>query len=208
MFKVGVTGGIGSGKSVVCRIFHNLGVPVYEADTKARKIIGEDPDIRKKLVKRFGTGIFIDGMLDRKYLASRIFSDSEARLFVNGLVHHRVREDFRQWAMEQQGPYVIEEAALLFESGSWKEMDFNILITAREEIRIKRIMKRDGIQRGDVLTRLASQIDPDEAAKLADLIIQNDENEFVIPQVLSANHLILIRNQNGNLSEGNLLSGI
>lgn len=95
-----------------------------------------------------------------------------------------------RWTENQEGVYVIEEAALLFESGAWKEMDFNILVNAREEIRIKRIMNRDGIQRGDVLARLASQIDPDEAAKLADLILQNDENEFVIPQVLSADRMI------------------
>jgi len=190
MFKVGVTGGIGSGKSVVCNIFRNLDVPVYEADAEARRIIAEDPDIRKGLVKRFGDRIFGDGRLDRKYLAERIFSDSRARSFVNGLVHPKVREDFSQWILEQEGTYVVEEAALLIESGAWKEMDFNILVIAREELRIGRIMKRDGISRGDVLARLASQIDPGEAAKMADLMIYNDENEFVIPQVLAADRLI------------------
>jgi dephospho-CoA kinase len=190
MFKVGVTGGIGSGKSVVCRIFRNLGVAIYEADNEARRIIVEDPDIRKELVKNFGNKLFSEGQLDRKYLAARIFSDSNARIFVNGLVHPRVREDFMRWTENQEGVYVIEEAALLFESGAWKEMNFNILVNAREEIRINRIMNRDGIQRGDVLARLASQIDPNEAAKLADLILQNDENEFVIPQVLSADRMI------------------
>ena len=190
MFKVGVTGGIGSGKSVVCRIFQNIDISIYEADTEARRIISEDPDIRTELVERFGNKVFVDGTLDRKYLASRIFSDSEARLFVNGLVHPRIREDFKRWITDQPGPYVVEDAALLFESGAYKEMDFNILVAAREEIRIGRIIKRDGIQRGDVLSRLASQIDPDEAAKLADLILQNDENEFVIPQVLAADRLI------------------
>ncbi|HEC43412.1 MAG TPA: dephospho-CoA kinase [Bacteroides sp.] len=190
MFKVGVTGGIGSGKSVVCRIFRNLGVAIYEADNEARRIIVEDTDIRKELVKNFGNKLFSEGQLDRKYLAARIFSDSDARIFVNGLIHPRVREDFMRWTENQEGAYVIEEAALLFESGAWKEMDFNILVTAKEEIRINRIMNRDGIQRGDVLARLASQIDPYEAAKLADLILQNDENEFVIPQVLSADRLI------------------
>ena len=190
MFKVGVTGGIGSGKSLVCNIFRNLDVPVYEADAEARRIIAEDPDIRKELVKRFGGKVFGDGGLDRRYLAERIFSDSRARSFVNGLVHPKVRADFTQWVLGQAGPYVVEEAALLIESGAWKAMDFNILVMAREEIRIERIMKRDGISRGDVLARLASQIDPVEAAKLADLIIHNDENEFVLPQVLAADRLI------------------
>ena len=190
MFKVGVTGGIGSGKSVVCNIFRNLDIPVYEADAEARRIIAENSDVRKGLVKHFGYRTFSNGVLDRKYLADRIFSDSKARSFVNGLVHPKVREDFSQWTLGQEGSYVVEEAALLIESGAWKEMDFIVLVIATEEIRIERIMKRDGISRGDVLARLASQIDPVEAAKLADLMIHNDENEFVIPQVLAADRLI------------------
>ena len=190
MYKVGVTGGIGSGKSIVSRIFRNLEIPVYEADKEARRIIAEDPGIRKELVRRFGEKTFLNSGLDRKFLAERIFSDSEARLFVNRLVHPKVRDDFRHWIKKQAGPYVIEEAALLFESGAWKEMDFNILVVAREETRILRVMKRDGVERGDVLARLASQIDPEEAVKLADLKIQNDENEFLIPQVMAADRII------------------
>ncbi len=190
MYKVGVTGGIGSGKSIVCRIFRNLGIPVYNADSEARRIMEEDPQVREGLAERFGNRIFRDGGLDRKYLAGRIFSDSQARMYVNGLVHPKVRKDFRLWLKRQEGPYAIEEAALLFESGTYREMDFNILVMARENIRVERIMKRDGIGRGDVLARLASQIDPEEAAKMADLKIQNNENEFLIPRVLEADRLI------------------
>ncbi len=190
MFKVGVTGGIGSGKSVVCRIFRNLNIQVYDADTEARRILKEDPEVRQKLLKHFGKKVFKDSELDRKYLAGKIFSDSEARSFVNGIVHPKVREDFVRWTKKQTGPYVIEEAALLFESGGWKELDLTILVTAPEEIRIHRIMKRDEIERGEVLARLASQIDPEEAAKMTDLRIQNDEKELVIPQVLSTDRLI------------------
>ena len=198
MFKVGVTGGIGSGKSIVCSIFRNLDVPVYEADIEARRIIAGDLDIRKELVRNFGKKTFRDNVPDRKYLAERIFSDPEARLFVNNLVHPKVREDFKQWIREQEGIYVIEEAALLFESGAWEEMDFNILVVASKETRIMRIMKRDGLDHGDVLARLASQIDPEEAAKLADLLIRNDENEFVISQVLEADRLLRERLSNIN----------
>lgn len=198
MFKVGVTGGIGSGKSIVCSIFRNLGVPVYEADIEARRIIAGDRDIRKELVRNFGKKTFRDNVPDRKYLAERIFSDPEARLFVNKLVHPKVREDFKQWIREQEGIYIIEEAALLFESGAWKEMDFNILVVASKETRIMRIMKRDGLDHGDVLARLASQIDPEEAAKLADLLIRNDENEFVISQVLEADRFLRERLSNIN----------
>lgn len=198
MFKVGVTGGIGSGKSIVCSIFRNLGVPVYEADIEARRIIAGDRDIRKELMRNFGKKTFRDNVPDRKYLAERIFSDPEARLFVNKLVHPKVREDFKQWIREQEGIYIIEEAALLFESGAWKEMDFNILVVASKETRIMRIMKRDGLDHGDVLARLASQIDPEEAAKLADLLIRNDENEFVISQVLEADRFLRERLSNIN----------
>ncbi|MFC2116006.1 dephospho-CoA kinase [Bacteroidota bacterium] len=190
MYKVGVTGGIGSGKSIVCSIFRNLDIPVYEADNEARRIMTEDADIREGLIDNFGKNIFQDNTLDREYLGDRIFSDSEARLLVNKLVHPKVREDFNRWSLEQEGPYVIEEAALLFESGAWKEMNFNILVIAREELRISRIMKRDGMERGDVLTRLASQIDPEEAVKLADMMIHNNETEFVISQVLEADRII------------------
>jgi dephospho-CoA kinase len=190
MFKVGVTGGIGSGKSVVCSIFRNLEIPVYDADREAKRIIAEDPGVRRELVHRFGEQVFRDSKLDRRYLAERIFSDPDARLFVNGVVHPRVWEDFREWLGRQEGPYVIEEAALLFESGAWKEMDFNILVTAGEEIRTGRIMKRDGLKREDVLARMASQIDPAEAVKMTDFRIGNDGKEFLIPQVLAADHLI------------------
>jgi dephospho-CoA kinase len=190
MFKVGVTGGIGSGKSVVCSIFRNLEIPVYDADREAKRIIAEDPGVRRELVHRFGEQVFRDSKLDRRYLAERIFSDPDARLFVNGVVHPRIWEDFREWLGRQEGPYVIEEAALLFESGAWKEMDFNILVTAGEEIRTGRIMKRDGLKREDVLARMASQIDPAEAVKMTDFRIGNDGKEFLIPQVLAADHLI------------------
>jgi dephospho-CoA kinase len=197
MYKVGVTGGIGSGKSVVCKIFRNLDIPVYDADTKARRLIAEDAGIRDELIRNFGKKIFsVDG-LNRKYLAKKIFTDSGARAFVNELVHPRVRQDFREWVKIQEGPYVIEEAALLFESGGWKELDFTIVVLAREETRIRRIMKRDGIERGDVLARLASQIDPSQAVKMADFRIQNDENEFVIPQVLEADRIIRKRLKSG-----------
>jgi dephospho-CoA kinase len=190
IFKVGVTGGIGSGKSLVCKIFRNLEIPVFEADTRAKKLISEDPDIRNELLKQFGQKIFRNAKLDRKFLADRIFSDSEARFRVNALVHPKVRADFRQWLGRQAGPYAVEEAALLFESGAWKEMDLNILVMAREETRIERIMKRDGISRREVLARLASQIDPDDAAKLADIRILNDDDKFLIPQVLEADSII------------------
>jgi dephospho-CoA kinase len=191
MFKVGVTGGIGSGKSIICNVFHHLGIPVYQADTEARRLMGEDESIRTGLVKYFGGAVFQDEQLDRKYLADRIFSDSDARTFVNSLVHPAVRADFAGWVETRSGtPYVIEEAALLFETGAWKILDYNILIDAAVETRIERIVRRDGLARADVLARMASQMDPVKGREYADFIIHNEVNDFVIPQVLKVDKII------------------
>ena len=191
MFKVGVTGGIGSGKSIICNIFHNLGIPVYQADIEARRLMGENESIRTGLLSYFGGEVFLGEQLNRKYLADRIFSDPAARTFINSLVHPVVRADFASWVQTRDGTsYVIEEAALLFETGAWKEFDYNILIDAAVETRIARIIRRDGISRADVMARMDSQIDPDKCRELADVIIHNDTNDFVIPQVLRVDKII------------------
>lgn len=190
MFKAGITGGIGSGKTIVCKVFKHLGVPVYDADSRARDIMDTDPLIRTGLIGKFGEQVYGDGGLNRKYLAQKIFSDSDSRQFVNSLVHPAVREDFHTWAENQYADYVIEEAALLFESGAYREMDLNILVYAPESLRIERVMQRDGISRNEVLARTASQIDPSEAANLADLVIPNDGKDFILPGVVSADSYI------------------
>ena len=191
MFKVGITGGIGSGKSIISNIFRNLDVPVYEADSEAKRIISEDENIRGELLAYFGTEVFQDQQLNRNYLSERIFSDPEARSFVNSMVHPEVRSDFIKWVKKQtSAPYVVEEAALLFETGTWKELDYNILIVTSQETRIERIMKRDGMSRADILARMASQMDPEKAMELADFVITNYEEEFVIPQVLKVDENI------------------
>ena len=191
MFKVGVTGGIGSGKSIICNVFHHLGIPVYRADIEAKRLMGETASIRNELLGYFGGDVFQDGQVNRRYLADKIFSDPDARIFVNSLVHPVVRNDFTGWVQKRSGTsYVIEEAALLFETGAWREFDYNILIEASAETRIQRIIRRDGIEKEDALARMASQMDPGEASELADFIIRNDINDFVIPQVLKADKII------------------
>jgi len=191
MFKVGVTGGIGSGKSIICNVFHQLGIPVYQADIEARRLMGKTASIRNGLLRYFGGAVFQDGQVNRRYLADRIFSDPDARTFVNSLVHPVVRSDFAAWVQTRSGTsYVIEEAALLFETGAWREFDYNILIEAAVETRIQRITRRDGIAREDVLARMASQMDPVKARELSDFIIRNDVNDFVIPQVLRVDKII------------------
>lgn len=191
MFKVGVTGGIGSGKSIICSVFHHLGIPVYQADIEAKRLMGENESIRTGLRAYFGGEVFQEKLLNRKYLADRIFSDPDARAFVNSLVHPVVRVDFAGWVQTRSGtPYVIEEAALLFETGAWKEFDCNILIEAAVETRIQRIIRRDGSERAEILARMASQMDPEEGRELADFIIRNDVNDLVIPQVLKVDKII------------------
>ena len=192
MFKVGVTGGIGSGKSIICNVFQHLGVPVYQADIEARRLMSENESIRTGLLRYFGGEVFHGEQLNRKYLAERIFSDQDARAFVNSLVHPAVRADFAGWVQKWGGttPYVIEEAALLFETGAWKELDYNILVDADVETRIERIIRRDGLDRSDVLARMASQLDPGKGREYADFIIRNDVNDFVIPQVLKVDKII------------------
>ena len=191
MFTVGVTGGIGSGKSIVCNVFRHLGIPVYQADTEARRLMLENPAIKTGLMEYFGEAAFEDGKLNRKYLAGKIFSDSDAREYVNSLVHPAVRMDFARWVKSQAGaPYVLEEAALLLESGAWKELDYIILVEADTETRITRIIERDGLSRADVLARMASQMEPERGREYSHFIIRNDENELVIPQILKADKII------------------
>ncbi len=191
MFTVGVTGGIGSGKSIVCDVFFHLGIPVYQADTEAKRLMVKNPVIRTGLLKYFGEAAFNEGQLNRKFLAERIFYDTDARNYVNSLVHPAVRDDFAHWAGNQAGaPYVLEEAALLLESGAWKEMDYIVLVDVGEETRIARIIKRDGISRADALARMASQMEPGKRREYADFIIRNDEHELVIPQVLKLDKIV------------------
>lgn len=192
MYAIGVTGGIGSGKSLVCNIFRVLGMPVYNADERAGRIMETDPDLREALTGYFGERFYRDGKLNRPMIAHRIFSNEKDRNFVNSLVHPAVQADFLEWSVNQdRAAYVIEEAALLFESGSWEKLDRTVLVSAPVNLRIERIMCRDGIKRSEVKARMASQIKVEEAEKLADHIILNDEKAFLLPQVLGIHDEIM-----------------
>ena len=182
---VGITGGIGSGKSLVCSIFRVIGVPVFEADQIAKDLYHTNAELKEKLILMFGREIYSNGnSLNRKLLSSIIFSDSESLRKVNNLIHPLVREVFMNWIQRQNGCYVLHEAAILFESGHYKALDKIILVTAPADIRIKRVMERDGIPREDVLARMAHQWEEEKKIHLADFIIRNDGKEMVIPQVM------------------------
>lgn len=190
MVKVGVTGGIGSGKSVVCRVLQVLGVPVFNADAEAKRLYGL-PEVRSAVIRAFGEGVYIGDVLDRAALADRVFSDPDALSTLNGIIHPAVRERFQAWASTQQAPYVVMEAAILAETGGGRAFDHLVVVSAPEDLRIRRVMRRDGAGEEAVRARLRSQTDEATRLALADTVIVNDDRTLVVPQVVELHrHLI------------------
>ena len=185
--QVGITGGIGAGKSLVTRIFKTLGVPVYDSDSRAKYVMTTDGILISNIKKEFGELSFHpDGSLNRSYLSELVFRDEERLRKLNELVHPRVANDYEEWVAEHtQYEYLIKEAALLFESGSYKELDHVILVVAPELLRIDRVVRRDKGRTPDQVRKIMEQqMSDEEKMKLADSIIWNDESRLVIPQVL------------------------
>ena len=183
--KVGITGGIGSGKSTVCKVFKALGIPVFDADREAKRLMVTDAGLVAAIRSAFGTDVYRnDGTLDRAYLASRVFADEKELAVLNGLVHPVVIEAGEVWAAGVDSPYSLKEAALLFESGSYKLNDYNVLVTAPESVRVERVMQRDGVTAEQVRARMAKQWTDEEKLTLADFVIVNDGKEALIPQVM------------------------
>jgi len=183
--KVGVTGGIGSGKSVVCRIFQTLGIPVFDADSEAKRLMASDAGLIAAIRSEFGDEAYhADGTVNRSYLAGQVFNDGRRLEKLNALVHPVTIRAGEEWAQRQTTPYSIKEAALLFESGSFKLNDYTILVTAPEAIRIERVVQRDGATPEQVRARMQRQWPDNEKARLADFTIVNDGKQSLIPQVL------------------------
>jgi len=189
--KLGVTGGIGSGKTSVCRMFNVLGIPVFSADPEAQKIMNEDDRIKKGINKIAGKDVYHGGRLDRMALASLIFNDSESLRKVNALVHPVVFDHFLQWAENQTTPYVIMEAAILFESGASKLVDRVATIVAPLEERISRVTRRNQLTREQVMERIRNQMTDEERIKRSDYVISNSENEMIIPVILQIHEDLL-----------------
>ena len=190
MLQVGLTGGIGSGKTTVARVFRTLGIPVFEADAAGRTLLAENREVKTAVVARFGQDVLRDGHIDRAALARIVFTDQQALKDLNAIIHPAVRVAFKQWSGTQVAPYVLMEAAILAESGGAKHMDRIIVVTAPEDLRIHRVMQRDGVEEETVRTRLANQISEDERLKTADHVIMNDDTRLVIPQVLAVHTAI------------------
>lgn len=184
MLKIGITGNIGGGKTTVSKIFEVLGIPVFYADDAAKKVMVEDPILIDALKKTFGTESYFNGTLNRKHIASIVFNDETQLVKLNSLVHPAVFRAFDNWVAKQHAPYVIKEAALLFESTSYKMCDYSVMVTAPLELRITRVMQRDGFTRAEVESRNARQFSEEKKIQLANYVILNDDTELVIPQVL------------------------
>jgi dephospho-CoA kinase len=185
MLKVGITGGIGSGKSLVARMFQVLGIPVLNADEAAKYLMQHDAALMGSLRQLFGNEVYQNGRLNRPFLASVVFADKAKLEQLNSLVHPAVLRYGKTWAEEQNTPYVLKEAAIFFESGSYKEMDKMIGVYAPFELRLERAMQRDNATEETVRQRMAQQMDEDEKMKRCDYIIRNDGSTSVIEQVLA-----------------------
>ena len=186
MLTIGITGGIGSGKSTVCKVFSVLGVPVFQADSVARQLQNENPQIVNQMIHHFGSEIYSSpGVLNRKKLASIVFGDKTQLEQVNHIVHPVVHQAFNDWKAAYEGsPYVLYEAAILFETGSFRNFDISVLVVADEQERIGRVLKRDKTTLEAIRSRMQNQMPDSEKIKLADYLLNNDDNQLIIPQIL------------------------
>jgi dephospho-CoA kinase len=190
-FKLGITGGIGSGKTSVCRVFNVLGIPVFSADTEAKIIMETDPAVISLVNSVAGRDMYISGSLDRAALADMIFKDKELLERINEAVHPAVRKKFEDWSEIQESPYVILEAAILFESGTWKMLDRILTVVAPVEERIERVIKRNQLTREQVLDRIRNQSDDDYKTARSHYVVNNSDDIMIIPEIIRIHEEIL-----------------
>ncbi len=189
--KVGLTGGMGSGKSIVARIFETLGIPVFNADTIAKKLMEEDPVVQQKIVQLFGEDAYHNGKLNRAFLAGIVFHDKKRLTQLNNIVHPATIAAAGVWMNLQTAPYMIKEAALIFEAGAEKNLDLVIGVSAPRVLRIKRVMERDLVSKEQAESRMKNQMDETDKMNLCDHVIINDEKHLIIPQVLKIHQIIM-----------------
>ena len=194
MLKIGVTGGIGSGKTTVCKVFELLGIPVFYADDVAKSIMQTDPVLKTALLDTFGENSYTkDGMLNRAYISSIVFNDKQELEKLNSLVHPAVLRAFDNWVLDQhESPYVIKEAALLYESGGFKMCNKSILVIAPTLIKMNRVKLRDGVSEEDIQLRMNRQFSDEIKIKYADHILNNDEKQLLIPQIIQLHQQFLL----------------
>lgn len=190
MLKIGITGGIGSGKSTACKVFSILGIPVFYADLEASNLMEDNPDVRKGINEIAGIDMYSHGTLDKPGLASVIFSDPGKLNAVNSLVHPHVFSNFFEWSEKQSAPYVIMEAAILIESGAAGVVDKVITVVAPENERIDRVVKSKKLTREQVIERINNQTDDETRLNKSDFVINNADNEMIIPAILKIHNLL------------------
>ena len=189
--RIGITGGIGSGKSTVAKVFEVLGIPVYYADEAARRVMNEDEEVRKQIIQHFGASAYRNNQLDRAYIGGQVFNNNQKLELMNSLVHPATIRDSENWMRRQTTSYAIKEAAIIFESGTQDQYDYIIGVTAPVPLRILRAMKRDGLTRDQVLARMEKQIQDVIKMRLCDFVIYNDEQQAIIPQVIKLHNTLL-----------------
>lgn len=191
--KIGITGGIGAGKSIICRIFSTIGVSVYDADSRAKWLMNNDPELQKKIIEIFGEDAYKDGLLNRAQIAKIAFKAPDLLQKLNNLVHPRVGNDYQQWVQAHAAEaYTLKEAALLLEAGSYKELDKIIVVSAPEKIRTERVLTRDTHRTPeDVQNIMNKQWTEEEKLQYADFVIKNDGTELVIPQVMKIHQQLM-----------------
>lgn len=190
--KMGITGGIGSGKSLACELFALLGIPVYNADARAKELMVESSDLVEGIKARFGRSVYDgQGHLNRRILADKVFGDEEALHALNALVHPAVFEDAEQWFRRQTAPYALKEAALIYETGAERWLDGVIVVTAPVRLRLKRVHQRDGHSYGEIRKRMERQWSDRERLKKADFVIRNNERQSLVEQVWTVHRSIL-----------------
>lgn len=184
VLKVGLTGGIGSGKSTVAQLFEVLGIPVYYADVEAKKLMNENTELKRTIIENFGKEAYANEVLNRKYISSIVFSDPLKLDLLNSIVHPATKKDGENWMHRQKTAYAIHEAALIFEAKVSDRLDYVIGVSSPQELRIKRAMERDKLSREEVLKRTNQQLDEEIKMSKCDFLLINDEQQLLIPQVL------------------------
>jgi len=195
MLKVGITGGIGSGKSTVCEVFKSLGIPVFNADNTARFLMENDETLMANIRRMFGNDVYINGKLDRNKISSIVFLEPAKLSLLNTLVHPATIKYANRWMSNQDAPYIIKEAAIFFEAGSNKEMNVMIGVSAPRELRIQRAMQRGNLSREKVLTIMSRQMNEEEKMSKCDFVIINDNSTPVLPQVQKLHELLLAKSK-------------
>ncbi len=193
MLKIGLTGGIGSGKTTVAQIFEVLSIPVYYADQAAKDLMNQDPELKKQIISAFGKEVYKEGVLDRSFLGEMVFADAEKLSLLNSFVHPVTFRHASSWMLNQKTSYAIKEAALIFEAGLENFFDYIIGVTAPESLRLERVMNRDHSSKESVLQRMAQQMDEKEKISRCDFMIINDEKQALLPQVLEIHKTLLTK---------------